>query len=471
MVSLRSAAVRLVVGIGLCLVVACSSGSEHAKRRPGSTASTAPSTAPSATTTASGAQWTTYYRDAQRSGVAPDGPTTPAALRKQWTSPNLDGDVYAQPLLVGGSVVVATANDTVYALNASDGQIAWKTHLGDPVPGSSLPCGNVDPVGITSTPVVDPSAGRVYAVGMVQPGRHVLFELDLSSGRLVASQRVDVDGADPSVHNQRAALTLTGGKVFIAYGGRFGDCGDYRGRVVSVSVSAAGLGTMASYTLPARREGGFWSPPGPVVGPDGSLYLTSGNSESRGSYDYGNSVLRISPDLMLVDSFAPSEWASLNASDTDLGSTSPVLLPGGRVFQVGKSGVGYLLDGQHLGGIGAPLHSERVCSSSAFGGVAHDGDTLFVPCSDSIVQVTVSGDRFSTGWSASASTPGPTIVAGGAVWSVATGDNALVALDPASGRTLSSQSIDNVPSRFTSPAAGAGRVVIGDGHVVLSFGP
>ena len=108
--------------------------------------------------------------------------------------------------MVGNRVVIATENDSVYALNASDGAMAWKTHLGEPVSGSSLPCGDVDPVGITSTPVVDANAGRIYAVGMVQPGRHMLFELDLSTGRLVASARVDTAGADPAVHNQRAAL-------------------------------------------------------------------------------------------------------------------------------------------------------------------------------------------------------------------------------------------------------------------------
>ena len=165
--------------------------------------------------------------------------------------------MYAQPLLVGDHVVAATENDSVYSLNAADGTIAWKAHLGEPVSGSSLPCGNVDPVGITGTPVVDLGAGRIYAVGMVQPGRYLLFELDLSTGRLVASARVDADGADPAVHNQRSALALSNGKVFVPYGGRFGDCGDYHGRVVSVPAPGSGLGTVASYVLPTQGAGGF----------------------------------------------------------------------------------------------------------------------------------------------------------------------------------------------------------------------
>jgi outer membrane protein assembly factor BamB len=388
----------------------------------------------------------------------------------QWASPSLDGDVYAQPLVVGSHVVLATENDSVYSIDAADGTVAWKTHLGEPVSGSSLPCGNVDPVGITSTPVVDASTKRIYAVGMVHPGRHRLFELDLSSGALLASVRVDAEGADPSVHNQRGALTLSQGKVFIPYGGRYGDCGDYHGRVVSVSVTGAGLGSAASYTLPTQGDGGFWAPPGAAVSSDGSLYLASGNSSSTGSYDYANSVVRLSPDLKLVDSFAPSNWAALNATDTDLGSTSPVLLPGGRVFQIGKSGIGYLLDAEHLGGVGGQLHVGRVCSSSSFGGIAHDGNTMFVPCSDGIVQVAVTGDSFRVGWTTPVSTPGPTIVTGGAVWTVATGSNHLVALDAQSGKTLSTERIGRVPSQFISPAAGAGRVVVVAGRELLAFG-
>jgi hypothetical protein len=183
------------------------------------------------------------------------------------------------------------------------------------------------------------------------------------------------------------------------------------------------------------------------------LYLTSGNSTSSDSYDYGNSVVRLDADLKLIDSFAPRDWASLNAGDTDLGSTSPVLLPGSRVFQVGKSGVGYLLDAQHLGGIGGQLHAGTVCSGVAFGGVAHNGNRMFVPCSDGITQVVVNGDNFKVGWTTSVATPGPTIIASDAVWTVATASGDLIALDPSSGKALSSQHIGAVPSRFTSPAA------------------
>src|SRR5690348_2173177 len=91
-----------------------------------------------------GAVWPTYRHDPQRSGFAP-GPYDPASIKQVWESDPLDGQVYAQPIVVGGRVFVATENNSVYALDPSSGQVLWMQHLGDPVPRSMLPCGNIDP--------------------------------------------------------------------------------------------------------------------------------------------------------------------------------------------------------------------------------------------------------------------------------------------------------------------------------------
>ena len=406
----------------------------------------------------------------RRDGLEPDGPSSPKAIRNVWTSPTLDGDVYAQPLLVGTRVVIATENDTIYSLDASDGKVEWRTHLGEPVSGSSLPCGNVDPVGITSTPVVDANASRIYAVGMIQPGQHMLFELDLSTGQLLAPRTSTRTARIPRfTTNERRPCSRTE-----RCSSRTAD--DSATAVTTTAASSAcrcrARRSDRSRRTRCRRSGKVASGHRRARPSqrDGSLYLASGNSSSSGTYDYGNSVIGLSADLKLLDSFAPRDWASLNAGDTDLGSTSPVLLPGSRVFQIGKSGIGYLLDAQHLGGIAGQLHSANVCDSRVFGGIAHDGDTMFVPCSNGVVQVTVNGDNFTVGWTAAVSTPGPTIIAGGAVWTVATDTGDLIALDPSSGTTIASEHIGRVPSRFTSPAAGAGRVVVGAQRMVLAFG-
>src|SRR5262249_57547680 len=110
------------------------------------------------------------------------GGRTPASLRRRWETASHDGAIYAEPLFVGSQVFVATEGNTVYAFDAANGQVQWQVHLGDPVPRAELPCGNIDPTGITSTPVVDPSRGLIYVVPFVQPHRHDLVALDLASG-------------------------------------------------------------------------------------------------------------------------------------------------------------------------------------------------------------------------------------------------------------------------------------------------
>ena len=114
-----------------------------------------------------------------------------------------------------------------------------------------------------------------------------------------------------------------------------------------------------SWEVPTTRQGGIWAPPGPVIDDRGQVYVTTGNTESTVTFDDGNAVVRLSPELRQTDVFAPTNWAELNSGDTDLGSVSPTLVPGGLVFQIGKEGVGYLLDGGHLGGIGGQRFSSR----------------------------------------------------------------------------------------------------------------
>ncbi len=112
-----------------------------------------------------------------------------------WTFNGLDGQAYAEPLVVGQSVYVATENDSVYAVEALTGRLLWRSHLGNPVQGSSLPCGNIDPSGITSTPVIDVATGTLYAVAFLSPTHHTLFGLDVNSGRVKSQIGVDPPGA------------------------------------------------------------------------------------------------------------------------------------------------------------------------------------------------------------------------------------------------------------------------------------
>src|SRR5262249_40025821 len=134
-----------------------------------SSSSSSPPSSSSSGPAGAGAAWLTWGGDPTRSGVTRDGPDA-SGLQKVWTSAALEGDVYGEPLVVGNTVIVATSGNSVYAFDAATGKTKWQQlKLGPPVDGTTLPCGNVNPVGITSTPVADPANNRLYVVGMMQP--------------------------------------------------------------------------------------------------------------------------------------------------------------------------------------------------------------------------------------------------------------------------------------------------------------
>src|SRR4051794_41802236 len=108
------------------------------------------------------ANWPTYHANLARTGVDTTSPGL-SGFHRTWTQ-QFDGQVYAEPLAVGNRVYVATENNTVYALNASNGHIAWKRHLGTPVDGSTRTCGNIEAVtGITGNPAISHGTNYVCA--------------------------------------------------------------------------------------------------------------------------------------------------------------------------------------------------------------------------------------------------------------------------------------------------------------------
>jgi outer membrane protein assembly factor BamB len=433
-------------------------------------ASTAPAAAPtSATPVTQDADWPTYDRTAGRSGVSVSSPA-PGQVRRSWTAA-VDGAVYAQPLIVGSEVIVATENNTVYALDASTGAVRWSRHLASPVP-SGLPCGNVDPSGITGTPVADVAGGRLWVVTFTsQPSyRHTLWGLSLDSGQTVSQRAVDVSGSDPQAQQQRGALTVLGSRVYVPFGGLYGDCSDYKGRVVGAPTS--GSGPLLSFTTDNERQAGIWAPAGESAR-GGSLYVATGNGMPVDQVDDSDSVLRLSPSLQAEDRFTPANFQALSAGDQDLGSTAPALLPDGLVFQVGKEGIGYVLNGSRLGGTGGELTSASVCDGG-FGGDAVDGSTVVFSCYSSLraVQVTPGANdaapRLRMLWTASGTNPGPPIIAGGVVWDLS-GKGVLAGYRLSDGRSVFTAQTPSPQTSFPSPAASGTRLVVPEGDQVVSY--
>ena len=407
--------------------------------------------APPAPVVGGATDWPTYHHDVGRSGGTTGTPAF-GAFAASWKA-GLDGAVYGQPLVLGTTVVAATEGGSLYGLSLASGAVLWRTHIADPMPLSGLPCGNIDPLGITGTPAYDSATGLVFAVAETAGGHHILAAVHLN-GSLAFQRALDPIAGSTLPAQQRAAILVANGRVYVAFGGLAGDCGAYIGQVVSVPTS--GAGTPIGWAVPTSREGGIWAPAGPVAAADGTVLVAVGNGASNTTYDGSDSVTRLSPTLARLDYFAPSTWANDNDNDLDLGSMSPVLV-GDKVLIAGKRGTAYLLDPAHLGGVGGQLAELNVCK--AFGGAAVSGNTAYLPCTDGIRAVAVSGSTMSVAWHAASNLTGPPVIASGTLYTT-DGSGSVYALNPSTGASVAHISVGSLP-HFASPTLSGSTLLIG----------
>lgn len=300
--------------------------------------------------------------------------------------PHIAGHVYAQPLYwhARGSrsalVLVATEDNIVQAINANTGKEMWRKSLGIPVTQSSLGCGNIDPLGVTGTPIIDEWTAAIYldaAVSGKLGPHHLIFALSLKDGSPLPGWPVDVrevlerdhQNFVPRDQNQRGALAVLNGVLYLPFGAHGGDCGQYHGFVVGISIPDPNK----VWSWATRGHGGgIWAPGG--ISTDGnSLFVATGNTRDATAWSDGEAIFRLAPDLHRSDDkkdfFAPPNWQALDANDADLGGTSPLPIDfsiedGNRalILALGKDGKAYLLDRNNLGGIGGSLAVETVAT-------------------------------------------------------------------------------------------------------------
>lgn len=436
----------------------------------------APTTSPPASAT-----WSTYQVTTDRWGVAP-GPAPLTPLHLAWRN-GLDGAaVYGQPLMVNGKVVVATEDDDLYALDARTGTIDWHVSLGAPLQNapSAAGCGDIDPLGITSTPVIDAAAGVVYAVGEVSnhgspPVRHEMVAVDLAGGRVLRTNDVDPPlpaGENPIHLLQRASLALGNRRVYAGYGGQYGDCGTYHGWLVAAptvgDAPTAGSATTSTAfdVTPSSTGGAIWqSGAAPAIGAGGPLYVTSGNPNSGGPAPWSDAALELGPDLGASPLAAFQDRAA--TGDLDLGTGAPVLLPNGEVFVAGKTETGFVLRQSDLA-LQATIRG-TVCGSDPDGGSAFDAglDTLYVPCHDGGIQE-IDLARGATGWKAGHANSTP-VLAGGRLWALEYPGGTLQELDPSDGTVLYSTSVGAEVPTFASLSVVGGLVLVPTRQGVAAF--
>lgn len=395
----------------------------------------------------------------------------------------------------------------MYALNQTDGSVVWSHHFYVPesrpngTPGGWV-CGNATPQGILGTPVVDPSTNRIYSVTL--SGVDDLYRLEglnlatgLSEITTIITTKA-LTGFDWTIQQQRGALAVFNGTVYVPFGGRAGDCGSYHGWVFAVPTN--GMPTTSHYITPGVGPG-FWAAGGVVVDDStGKVFVTSGNgtgsgcdANSNGTPVFENdAVVRLSSTLAHEDSFVPLDWQSdWCGNDQDLGSAAPLLISPSLMFQAGKWGTGFLVNPANLGGMDGqlfpppspqPYVEADVCfgnnSDASFASFAYAAPFVYVECEGRglvALHLNVAAPSFSPcdatcaapDWHAGGSTTfGPPIVAAGAVW--AASNSGLYAYRAGTGVLIYHSASFGI-NRFVTPAEAGGQIFVPSGNVIRQF--
>jgi hypothetical protein len=429
---------------------------------------------------------------------------------------------------------VATENDTVYAVDAqsisgSSATVIWKTRVlpNGEIPATSLPCGNISPNGITGTPVIDRTRNAIYVEAMSQDSTgniiHRLHALDLTNGNELLGGPTTITATypgtgghssggvvtfDPSVQHDRAALLESGGVIYTAWSGLWGDCGPYSAWVIGFDAGTLKQ-TSAIDLVPNNSGGGMWmGGGGPAADASGNVYVISGNGfgDTPGTNSsYGNSFVRLSTSggLKVGDYFTPYNTLSEDAVDGDFGSAGPLLLPDlvdasntvrHLAVGAGKDGNLYVLNRDNLGQFNSTKNNVyqqlSLSSSENHSSPVFFNNTVYVcPENSTLKAFPVSKALLATSPSSqSAHVFGgngavPSVSANGStqgiVWALDHGAGILFAYD-ATDLTKelydSNQAASNrdhfaaVGGHFITPMVANGRVYIGTGTTVAVFG-
>jgi hypothetical protein len=293
------------------------------------------------------------------------------------------GAMWASPLYLdkgpGGKGVffaVTTGND-VYALDETDGHNAWGApkNIGASPMMNGVGCGNIHPLGILSTPVIDPTLGpdgygTIYvagAIGTTAIVRHEVHALSVKDGseragwpvnvsaiQAAASTAAGITDFHVAASNQRSALSLVNGILYVAYGGHVGDCDTYRGWVVAIKTSAP---TQTGAWVTGGQGEAIWAAGGMASDGNGVIALTSNSTVGASQHKDSEEVVRVTGLATLARSsantFYPSNWHYLDGNDLDFGSNSPVVTQvcgASYVAAITKNGDFFLLNGTNFGG-------------------------------------------------------------------------------------------------------------------------
>ncbi|MGI8801286.1 MAG: PQQ-binding-like beta-propeller repeat protein [Solirubrobacteraceae bacterium] len=447
----------------------------------GASSTTGDQSMASAAATTSTADWPEFGLDARRSSAAADGIAAADVGRLHRGTVTLPGTVDSSPIYlhavtVAGGVhdvfVVTTTYGRALAVDAGSGQLLWSFAP----PGIAAYEGSYR---ITNaSPVADPDRRFVYSTSP----DGLIHKLALTDGREQPGWPASVT-RDPSREKLAGSLNVAGAAVIAVTGGYVGDTPPYQGHVVSIARSTgrrlhifnslcAGRRRLIVPSTCAARDSAIWARAGAVVEPGGRrLLVATGNGPYDGRGNFGDSVLELDTrNLHLRQAYTPTEQATLNANDTDLGSSAPALLPGGLAVIGGKDGVLRLLDLARLNGRAAarPLRTggelQRIATpgpAGLFSAPAVSGRTVLVADGGGTAAYALRGRRLHLLWSTAGHGSSP-VVAGRLLWVYDVDAGQLDVYLLATGRLLARLAAG--PGHWNSPVVAGGRVALPEGN-------
>jgi hypothetical protein len=383
----------------------------------------------------------------------------------------LDAQAYAQPLYISSLSIagvnhsvlfVATENDSVYAFDtAANGAQLWKASLLDGAhgaaagamadPNSTTGCGNIEGgiVGVTGTPVIDPSTGTLYVVSRTNEGGTIVYRLhalDVTTGSEKFGGPTKIGAAvagtgvgsangvvtfNPVLEKQSPGLLLEAGSIYIGFGS-FCDTAPWHGWFMQYSASTLAQ-TSVFLTTPNGAGSGIWmSGAGPAADDENGtprVFVATGNGTYDASapygtnnVDYGDDILsfNVTNGLKVADSFTPQNQATLQAQDADVGSGGvmvlPDNLPGSPIahlaVQIDKAGTMFLLNRDNLGGYSSVDDVVQEITTTAYGAglwgapAYWNGNVYFWPYGSNAVQYGITNGLLSTSPVATGADPG-----------------------------------------------------------------
>jgi outer membrane protein assembly factor BamB len=391
----------------------------------------------------------------------------------------LPGTVDSSPIYLHDAEVAGARHDAAFlttdygitiALDASSGRILWTFRP----PGIRKWLGSAQIT--TASPLLDPGHRFVYATSP----NGVVHKLSVLRGREQPGWPVSITPL-PDREKLTASLNISGGYLLASTGGYIGDTPPYVGHLVAISLArhrvahvfntlCANRNTIINPPSCGASDSAILSRSGPVVEPGGKrVLIATGNAPYNGTTDFGDSVIELTlPALKLRQAYTPTNQATLNSTDTDLGSGSPAVLADGLAWIAGKDGIQRVLDLSALDGAkpGTPPRTggERQTLQVPGGGQiftapAVSGSLTVVADGGGTGAYRVKGGRLHQIWENA--TPGTSPILAGGLLYVYNPGGSLVVYRPASGKVIAT--LAAAAGHWNSP-------IVVDGHILIPTG-